>query len=68
MAFGLIIQRRSQVPSGGWPEWIGISGRNASEYAASHQDLALISNPSPIISIQTTKESARVFFFMRFIL
>jgi hypothetical protein len=34
MAFGLIIQRRSQVPSGGWPEWIGIPGRNESEQVA----------------------------------
>jgi len=48
MGQGLIIQRRSHVPSGGgrnapeWvaginrnarPEWIGIGGRNASEYA-----------------------------------
>ena len=48
MGFGLIIQRRSQVLGGGgrnapeWvaginrnarPEWIGIGGRNASEYA-----------------------------------
>ncbi len=49
MDLGLIIQRRSHVPQGGGrnaPEWvagmnrnrrpesIGISGRNASEYAA----------------------------------
>jgi len=41
MGRGLIIQRRSHVPQGwvagmlrnGWPESIGISGRNASEYA-----------------------------------
>jgi hypothetical protein len=55
MAFGLIIQHRFQVPLGGGrnaPEWvagmdrntrpesIGISGRNASEYA-----LRLFSGP-----------------------
>ena len=49
MGLGLIIQRRSHFPLGGgrngpewpagmdrnrWPESIGISGRNASEYAA----------------------------------
>ena len=33
MALGLIIQRRSYLPPGGWPESIEISGRNASEYA-----------------------------------
>jgi hypothetical protein len=49
MAFGLIIQRRSQVPLGGlagmlrnrWPESIGISGRNDPEYA-SHAEFRLI--------------------------
>jgi hypothetical protein len=34
MAFGLIIQRRSQVSSGGWPECSGMGGRNGSEYPA----------------------------------
>ena len=49
MVFGLIIQRRSHIPSGGgrnapeWvaginrnarPEWIGIGGRNQSESVA----------------------------------
>ncbi len=33
MGLGLIIQRRSHFPSGGWPEWTGMGGRNASEYA-----------------------------------
>jgi putative transposase len=34
MGFGLIIQRRSQVPSGGWPECSGMGGRNESECPA----------------------------------
>ena len=48
MAFGLIIQHRFQVPLGGGrngseylPESIGISGRNASEYADAYFGLFL---------------------------
>jgi hypothetical protein len=58
MGLGLIIQRRSHLPSWGggrnqsecpagmdrnrWPESVGISGRNASEYA----DKGLLSSTS----------------------
>jgi hypothetical protein len=34
MGWGLIIQRRSHFPSGGWPECSGIGGRNESEWPA----------------------------------
>jgi len=34
MGLGLIIQRRSHLPPGGWPECSGIGGRNGSEWPA----------------------------------
>jgi hypothetical protein len=34
MGLGLIIQRRSHFPPGGWPERSGIGGRNESEWPA----------------------------------
>ena len=34
MGWGLIIQRRSHLPRGGWPECSGIGGRNGSEWPA----------------------------------
>ena len=34
MGLGLIIQRRSHVPPGGWPECSGMGGRNESESVA----------------------------------
>ena len=34
MDLGLIIQRRSHFPRGGWPECSGIGGRNGSEWPA----------------------------------
>ena len=34
MALGLIIQRRSYFPPGGWPECSGMGGRNESECPA----------------------------------
>ena len=34
MALGLIIQRRSYFPPGGWPECSGMGGRNQSECPA----------------------------------
>jgi len=34
MGFGLIIQRRSHAPPGGWPECSGMGGRNGSECPA----------------------------------
>jgi len=34
MALGLIIQRRSYFPLGGWPECSGMGGRNQSECPA----------------------------------
>ena len=34
MALGLIIQRRSYFPPGGWPECSGMGGRNESEQVA----------------------------------
>jgi hypothetical protein len=34
MGFGLIIQRRSHAPPGGWPECSGMGGRNGSECLA----------------------------------
>jgi hypothetical protein len=34
MGLGLIIQRRSHFPLGGWPECSGIGGRNESEWPA----------------------------------
>jgi len=33
MGLGLIIQRRSHLPQEGWPESIGMPGRNGPEYA-----------------------------------
>ena len=34
MGFGLIIQRRFQIPLRGWPECSGMGGRNKSESVA----------------------------------
>jgi len=34
MDLGLIIQRRSHFPLGGWPECSGIGGRNGPEWVA----------------------------------
>jgi site-specific recombinase XerD len=51
MALGLIIQRRSYFPPGGWPEWSGTGGRNQSESVAGMRrnthNLAKYFNGSP---------------------